>query len=171
MSCTHGWTDAHTHTQHCLSFGSCRSQKEIENLKKDIECLNVANNKKEMSIKSLTKSLNELEEKIEMGDETDSDENEDIDFDEDSSSSYMDKPLALVDETKDEIEKMRKNTRDAKVKVEKLYQELSSLPSIRYSDPIRKLEEFVKSNESKLDKDTCVTKLMDLKKQLQKLTC
>ena len=131
----------------------------------------MANNEKEMSIKSLTKSLNELEEKIEMGDETDSDENEDINEHEDASYIEIDKALALVDETKDEIEKMRKNTRDAKVKVEKLYQELSSLPSICYSDPIRKLEEFVKSNESKMDKDTCLTKLMDLKKQLQKLTC
>ena len=106
-----------------------------------------------------------------MGDETDSDENEDINEDEPVYPSYIDKALASVDETKDEIEKMRKNTRDAKVKVEKLYQELSSLPSICYSDPIRKLEEFVKSNETKMDKDTCLTKLMDLKKQLQKFTC
>ena len=138
----------------------------------------MANNEKEMSIKSLTKSLNELEEKIEMGDETDSDENEDInedssyiDINEDSSYGEIDKALALVDETKNEIEKMRKNTRDAKVKVEKLYQEVSSIHSIRYSDPIRILEEFVKSKESKMDKDTCLTKLKDLKKQLQKLTC
>ena len=129
----------------------------------------MANNEKEISIKSLTKSINELEEKIEMCDETDSDENEDIN--EDPCSSQIDNALALVDETKDEIEKMRKNTRDAKVKVEKLCQELSSQPSICYSDPIRKLEEFVKSNESKMDKDTCLTKLMDLKKQLQKLSC
>ena len=149
---------------------STQYEKDIENLKKDIEYLNVANNEKEMSIKSLTKSLNELEEKIEMDDETDSDENEDINED-DPSYIEIDKALALVDETKDEIEKMRKNTRDAKVKVEKLWQELSRLPSICYSDPIRKLEEFVKSNESKMDKDTCLTKLMDLKKQLQKLSC
>ena len=131
----------------------------------------MANNEKEMSIKSLTTSLSELEEKIEMDDETDSDENEDINEDEPFYPSYIVKALDLVDETKDEIEKMRKNTRDAKVKVEKLYQELSSLHSIRYSDPIRKLEVFVKSNESKMDKDTCLTKLMDLKKQLQKLSC
>ena len=53
-----------------------------------------------------------------MCDEIDSDENEDIN--EDPCSSQIDNALALVDETKDEIEKMRKNTRDAKVKVEKL---------------------------------------------------
>ena len=122
--------------------------------------------------------VNELEEKIEMGDETDSDENEDINEDEPFYPSYIVEALALVDETKDEIEKMRKNTREAKVKVEKLCLELTSLP-LRcemtpigsYLDPIEKLEEFMKSNEMKMDKDTCLTKLVDLKKQLQKITC
>ena len=50
---------------------STQYENEIENLKKDIEYLNVANNEKEMSIKSITKSLNELEEKV---DDTDSDD-------------------------------------------------------------------------------------------------
>ena len=78
-----------------------------------------------------------------------------------------------MDETKDEIEKIRKNTRDAKVKVEKLCHELSSLPSKcskvpvpSYLDPIKKLEEFIKSNETKMDRDICLTKLMELKDQL-----
>ena len=84
---------------------STQYEKEIENLKKDIEYLNVANNEREMSIKSITKSLNELEEKF---DDTDSDDYEDINEDEPFYSSYVDKALALVDETKDEIEKMRK---------------------------------------------------------------
>ena len=90
---------------------STQYEKEIENLKKDIEYLNVANNEREMSIKSITKSLNELEEKF---DDTDSDDYEDINEDEPFYSSYVDKALALVDETKDEIEKMRRNTREAK---------------------------------------------------------
>lgn len=152
---------------------STQYEKEIENLKKDIEYLNVANNEREMSIKSITKSLNELEEKF---DDTDSDDYEDINEDEPFYSSYVDKALALVDETKDEIEKMRRNTREAKVKVEKLCQELTSLPSkmnmtpiSSYSGPIEKLEEFIKSNETKMDKDTCLTKLMDLKTQLQRI--
>ena len=157
---------------------STQYEKEIENLKKDIEYLKVANDVKEMSIQYLTKSLDDLEERLERGDETDSDENEDNNEDEPFYSSYVDEALALVDETKDEIEKMRKNTREAKVKVEKLCLELTSLP-LRcemtpigsYLDPIEKLEEFMKSNEMKMDKDTCLTKLVDLKKQLQKITC
>ena len=113
--------------------------------------------------------------------ESDSDEDEDtedINKDEPSYSSYVEKALALVDETKDEIEKMRKNTREAKVKVEKLYQELTSLPlrcgmtpTAMYLYPVQKLEEFVKSNDTKMDKDNCLTKLMDLKKQLQLIIC
>ena len=86
--------------------------------------------------------------------------------------------LALVDKTKDEIEKMRKNTREAKVKVENLCLELTSLPLrcemtpvASYVESIEKLEEFMKSNEMKMDKDTCLTKLLDLKEQLQKITC
>ena len=152
---------------------STQYEKEIETLKKDIENLNVANNEKELSIKSITKSLNELEEKV---DDAISDDYEDVNEDEPFYSSYVDKALALVDETKDEIDKMRRNTREAKLKVEKLCEELTSLPSkckmtpiSSYSGPIEKLEEFAKSNETKMDKDTCLTKLMDLKNQLQRI--
>ena len=55
-----------------------------------------------------------------------------------------------------EIEKMRKNTRDAKVQIEILCQELTSLPSRfgfqdnyrldNYWDPVEELIEFMKSN-------------------------
>ena len=72
---------------------------------------------------------------------------------------------------------MRKNTRDAKVQIEKLCQELTSLPfkfgfntKVRfdnYWDPVEELMEFVKSNETKMDKETCLTKIMKLKQQLQ----
>ena len=72
---------------------------------------------------------------------------------------------------------MRKNTRDAKVQIEKLCQELIILPSrfgfstkIRfddYWDPVEELMEFVKSNETIMDKETCLTKIMKLKQQLQ----
>ena len=72
---------------------------------------------------------------------------------------------------------MRKNTRDAKVQLEKLCQELTSLPSRfgfnknnllgpgldSYWDPVKELREFVKSNETKMDKDTCLTKIRNLK--------
>ena len=72
---------------------------------------------------------------------------------------------------------MRKNTRDAKVQVEKLCQELTSLPSKfgfdpkfkldNYWDPVEELNEFVKSNETKIDKDTCLAKIRNLKQKLQ----
>ena len=72
---------------------------------------------------------------------------------------------------------MRKNTRDAKVQVEKLCQELTSLPSKfgfldkfkldNFWDPVEELNEFVKSNETKIDKDTCLAKIRNLKQKLQ----
>ena len=74
---------------------------------------------------------------------------------------------------------MRKNSRDAKVQIEKLCQELTSLPSRygfsakikfdNYWDPVEELKEFVKSNETKMDKETCLTKVMKLKEQLQRI--
>ena len=68
---------------------STQYEKEIETLKKDIENLNVANNEKELSIKSITKSLNELEEKV---DDAISDDYEDVNEDEPFYSSYVIKP-------------------------------------------------------------------------------
>ena len=76
---------------------------------------------------------------------------------------------------------MRKNTRDAKVQLEKLCQELTSLPSRfgftktkllgpgldKYWDCVEELNDFVKSNETKIDKDTCLTKIRNLKQKLQ----
>ena len=56
-------------------------------------------------------------------------EDEDVDLEKPKHSSYIEKALVQLDEIKNEIEKMRKNTRDAKVQIEKLCQELTSLPS------------------------------------------
>ena len=36
-----------------------------------------------------------------------------------------------------------------------------------YWDPVEELKEFLKSNEPKMDKDTCLTKIRKLKQQLQ----
>ena len=36
-----------------------------------------------------------------------------------------------------------------------------------YWDPVEELNDFVKSNETKIDKDTCLTKIRNLKEKLQ----
>ena len=174
---------------------SSQYEKEIEYFKKEIEFLKEANNEKEMSVRALEKSLNEMEENVESKDDDEvtvdkedeeiesSDEYEDINEDEDleleipSHSSYVEQALVKLDETKNEIEKMRKNTRDAKVKIEKLSQDLNSLPlkcgltsldtDAIYLYTVREFEEFVKSNEAKMDKITCLTKIEEVKQQLQ----
>ena len=107
----------------------------------------------------------------------DTNEEEDLEHEIPKHSSYIEKALFHLDETKKDIEKMRKNTRDAKVQIENLCQVLTSLPSrfrfsdkIRfdnYWDPVEELQEFVKSNDTKMDKETCLTKIMKLKQQLQ----
>ena len=80
-----------------------------------------------------------------------------------------------LDETNSEIEKIRKNTREAKVQI---CEELTSLPFkchrtplASYWVPAQELKEFVKSNETKIDKVTCLTKIIGLKQQLQRITC
>ena len=168
---------------------SSQYEKEIEYFKKEIEFLKMANNEKEMSLKALKKSLNELEEKVESKDdneETDDKEdeeidssNEDEDIDEDECSelempswpTYMEKALFQVCKTRVDIGIMGKN---AKVQVEKLCQELTRLPvrcrvtpKAKYWDPVEEFKEFVKSNETKKDKDTCLTKIMNLKQKLE----
>ena len=154
-----------------------RECNELKSLQKQIDELVEKNDQKEKAIKKLETDFNDFKDNCITEDS--SDEYEDINEDEEipKHSSYIEKALDQLDETKTEIEKMRKNTRDAKVQLEKLCQELTSLPSRfgfnknnllgNYWDPVKELREFVKSNETKMDKDTCLTKIRNLKQKLQ----
>ena len=152
-----------------------RECNELKSLQKQIDVLVQKNDEKEKAIKKLETDVNDIKDNCITEDS--SDEDEDVEQEMSKHSAYIEKALVQVDETKIEIEKMRKNTRDAKVQIEKLCQELTSLPfkfgfstKVRfdnYWDPVEELMEFVKSNETKMDKETCLTKIMKLKQQLQ----
>ena len=148
----------------------------LKSLQKQIDVLVQKNDEKEKAIKKLETDVNDIKDNCIAEDS--GDEYEDINEDEEHDiSSCLEKAFVQLDETKKEIEKIRKNTRDAKVQIEKLCQELTSLPSRfgfsdkikldNYWDPVEELKEFVKSNETKMDKETCLTKIMKLKQQLQ----
>ena len=152
-----------------------RECNELKSLQKQIDVLVQKNDEKEKAIKKLETDVNDIKDNCITEDS--SDEDEDVEQEMSKHSAYIEKALVQVDETKIEIEKMRKNTRDAKVQVEKLCQELTSLPSKfgfdpkfkldNYWDPVEELNEFVKSNETKIDKDTCLAKIRNLKQKLQ----
>ena len=158
-----------------------RECNELKSLQKQIDDLVQKNDEKEKAIKKLETDVNDIKDNCIAEDS--SDEYEDINEDEvveheiPKHSSYIEKALFHLDETKKDIEKMRKNTRDAKVQIENLCQVLTSLPSRfgfsdknrfdNYWDPVEELKEFVKSNDTKMDKETCLTKIMKLKQQLQ----
>ena len=151
-----------------------RECNELKSLQKQIDVLVQKNDEKEKAIQKLETDVKDIKDNCA---EDSSDEDEDVEQEMSKHSAYIEKALVQVDETKIEIEKMRKNTRDAKVQIEKLCQELTSLPFIfgfntkvrfdNYWDPVEELMEFVKSNETKMDKETCLTKIMKLKQQLQ----
>ena len=158
-----------------------RECNELKSLQKQIDVLVQKNDEKEKAIKKLETDFNDFKDNSITEDSSDEyediNEDEDVELEKPLHSSYIEKALVQLDETKTEIEKMRKNTRDAKAQLEKLCQELTSLPSRfgfdpkfkldNYWDPVEELNEFVKSNETKIDKDTCLEKIRNLKQKLQ----
>ena len=103
-----------------------RECKEVKSLQKQIDNLVLKNDEKEKAIKKLETDFNDFKENCIT---EDINEDEDVELEQPKHSSYIEKALVQLDKTKIEMEKMRKNTRDAKVQIEILCQELTSLPS------------------------------------------
>ena len=157
---------------------STQYEKEIEDLKKDIEKLNVANNEKEKTLKSLVKSLNELEENIRSKDDNGKIENEgdddtdSSDEDENEIKVYIQNALDYADSAYRDIEKLRKNSREAKNIFQELSKKLSDVPFVvgmsqLFQEEVSRIQSLSKSTEAKLDKESCILEIERFKKQLQ----
>ena len=159
--------------------------RELKNLQNQVNDLVKNNNEKEIALKKLREEFEwfvdtcaveeqdddqddvELEEK-----ETDLGEKEEI-----KHPAYVGQALNFADSAYKDIEKWRKNSREAKNILEELGITLSVVPSMFgqtqsqvYQKEVSRLQSLSKSTKAKLDKESCILEIVRFKKQLQTIT-
>ena len=85
--------------------------------------------------------------------------------------------MEYSDKAYKEVEKLRKNSREAKGIVQKLDKELSELAFVygqthseEYQSAVLGIKSLSKSTEAKKDKDSCLLEIVRCKKQLKSIT-
>ena len=145
--------------------------REVKNLQNQINDLVNNNNEKEKALKKLRSDLEWLVNKclIEEQDDSndDEDENEEI-----KNPVYVQNALEYADSAYRDIEKLRKNSREAKNIFQELSKKLSDVPFVvgmsqLFQEEVSRIQSLSKSTEAKLDKESCILEIERFKKQLQ----
>ena len=159
----------------------------LKSLRKQIDDLIKSNDEKEKAIKKLEEDFIELENNIEFEDNNDDDEGEDVELQEKETNlnekEEVEHPTFVVialehsDKAYKDIEKLRKNSREAKVIVQNLDKELSELAFVygqthseEYQIAVSGIKRLSKSTEAKKDKDSCLVEIVRCKKLLKTIT-
>ena len=167
---------------------------ELKSLRKQIDDLTKSNDEKERAIKKLEEDFVEFKNNCEFGEEDDSDddEREDIELQEKTNLNkkeeikhpfYVQEALKNTHNAYNDIEKLRKNSREVKAIVQELSKNLSDIAfeldcdmafvfgqtQSVFQSAISKIKSLSKSTEV-IDKDSCMLEIVRCEKQLKKIT-
>ena len=159
---------------------------ELESLKKQVDDLIKSNDEKEKAIKKLEEDWIEFENKFEFEEEDDNDDDEceDVELQEKQTNLnekeevkhplYVQNALEYTESAYKAIEKLRKNSREAKSIVQELSKNLSDVAFVFgqthsevFQSAVTRMKTFSKSTEAKIDKDSCMSEIVRCEKQLQ----